>query len=149
MLWCFLWPHRLHALSWTLMIGLAYPFILLQASWVRKMMDRVNNVEKTRKRVAVNSLDETPRKRGRPKRVISLETRYPSIRPQGDERTQQEHVQALSKELGKDKPRKEILLPLMKSTFYERRQYILNSCESVLTKLEKYPALRMPPLVCL
>lgn len=111
-------------------------------------MDRVNNVEKTRKRVG-DTLDETPsRKRGRPKRVISLETRYPSIRPQGDETIQQEHLQALSKELEKDKPRKDILLPLMKSTFYERRKYILSSDESVLAKLEKYPALRMPPLVC-
>ena len=92
-------------------------------------------------------LDETPRKRGRPKRVMSLETRYLSIRPQGDESTQQEHMQALTKELEKEKPRKDILLPLMKSTFYQRRQYILNNDDSVLSKLEKYPALRMPPLI--
>ena len=110
-------------------------------------MDRVYNVEKSRKRKASDSIDETPRKRGRPKRVMNLESRYPSIRPQEDESAQQQHLPAISKELEKEKPRKEILLPLMKSTFYARRQYILNSSDSVLSKLEKFPALKMLPLV--
>ena len=74
---------------------------------------------------------------------MNLESRYPSIRPQEDESAQQQHLPAISKE----KPRKEILLPLMKSTFYARRQYILNSSNSVLSKLEKFPALKMLPLV--
>lgn len=115
---------------------------------MQKIMDRVYNVEKTRKRKAADdSMDATPKKRGRPKRVTSLETRYPSIRPHGDDASQQQQKQALSKEMDKEKPRKDILLPLMKSTFYERRQYILDRDDSVLAKLEKYPALKMPPLV--
>ena len=107
-------------------------------------MDRVYNVEKSRKRKASDSIDETPRKRGRPKRVMNLESRYPSIRPQEDESAQQQHLPAISKELEKEKLRKEILL---KSTFYARREYILNSSDSVLSKLEKFPALKMLPLV--
>lgn len=109
-------------------------------------MDRVYNIEKSRKRKTTLDLDEIPRKRGRPKR--SLDIRYPSITP-GDASVQQQHVQAISKELEKEKPRKDILLPLMKTTFYARRQYILANDDSVITKLEKFQALRMPPLVCL
>lgn len=55
-------------------------------------------------------------------------------------------MKAISME--KDKPRVDVLLPLVKSTFYVRRQYILNSEDSVLSKLEKFPALKLPPLVC-
>ena len=35
----------------------------------------------------------------------------------------------------------------MKSTFYIQRQYILESEDSVFNKLEKHPALKIPPLV--
>ena len=62
---------------------------------------------------------------------------------------QHEHVEAISKEMEKEKPRKDILLPLMKSTFYFRRKYILESEDSVFVKLEKFPGLKMPSLVCL
>lgn len=128
--------------------GIMYYHVTLyfQGSWVKKIMDRVYNIEKSRKRKTTLDLDETPRKRGRPKR--SLDIRYPSITP-GDASVQQQQVQAISKELEKEKPRKDILLPLMKTTFYARRQYILANDDSVITKLEKFPALRMPPLVCL
>ena len=97
----------------------------MQGSWVKKIMDRVYNVEKSRKRAAVDEIDDTPKKRGRPKRIINLATRYPSIQlcAQGDHLDRQ-HIQAISKEMENDKPRKEILLPLLKSTFYVRRQYI-------------------------
>ena len=120
----------------------------MQGSWVKKIMDRVYNVEKSRKRAAVDEIDDTPKKRGRPKRIINLATRYPSIQlcAQGDHLDQQ-HIQAISKEMENDKPRKEILLPLLKSTFYVRRQYILENDDSVLTLLEKYPSLKMPSLV--
>ena len=124
-------------------------FIILKDSWVKKLTERVYNVEKGRKREAEDSLEEsTPKKRGRPKRVISLESRYPSFPPvEVDETTQEQHTKAISKEMEKDKPRKEILLPLMKSTFHARRQYILDNGDSVLMKLEKFPPLKMPPLV--
>ena len=56
-------------------------------------------------------------------------------------------LNTIEKELQKDKPRKDILLPLMKSTFYTRRRAILRSDDAVTNKLEKYSALKMPPLV--
>ena len=56
-------------------------------------------------------------------------------------------MEAIKKEMEKDRPRKDVLLSLMKSTFYVRRQYILESSDPVNLKLEKYPALRMPPIV--
>lgn len=115
---------------------------------MKKIMDRVYNVEKSRKRAAVDSVDNTPKKRGRPKKVINLASRYPSIQPHGNDTAQQQiHTQAILKEMDKEKPRKDILLPLMKTTFHARRQYILESEDSVLTKLEKFPALKMPSLV--
>ncbi len=54
--------------------------------------------------------------------------------------------QALEKEIGKDKPRKEVVMSLKKNTFY---QYILHSEESVITKLGKHSALRIPSVVSL
>lgn len=117
---------------------------------MKKLSDRMYNVEKGRKRDADDSLEATPKKRGRPKRVVTLECRYPSIRPlEGEDATQQQQrIQAISKEMEKEKPRKDILLPLMKSTFYARRQYILDNDGSVFCKVQKFPALKMPPLVC-
>ena len=115
---------------------------------MKKIMDRVYNVEKSRKRAVVDSIDDTPKKRGQPKkRVISLASRYPSIQPNGNDSAQQQHTQAISKEMEKDKPRIDVLLPLMKSTFYARRQCILDNDGSVLLKLEKFLALRMPSIV--
>lgn len=123
---------------------------MLQGSWVKKIMDRVYNLEKGRKRKAADLADDTtPRKRGRPKRVISLISRYPPLQPQSTDTAQEQQVHAIMKEMDKEKPRKDILLPLMKATFYARRQYILDSEDSVLTKLEKFPALKMSPMVCL
>lgn len=115
---------------------------------MKKIMDRVYNVEKSRKRAAQDSIDDAiPRKRGRPKRVINLASRYPPLQPSTSDPAQEQHMQAIVKEMEKEKPRKDILLPLMKSTFYVRRQHILDSEETVTTKLERFPALRMPPVV--
>ena len=44
-------------------------------------------------------------------------------------------------------PRKEVVLPLMKETFHGRRQDILHSDDSVVSKLMKYSALKMPSVV--
>lgn len=59
-----------------------------------------------------------------------------------------EHGKAIEKELAKKKPRDAILLPLMKSTYGDRRIYILNVACSVSDLLVKYPALSRPAVVC-
>lgn len=78
--------------------------------------------------------------------MSALDSRYPVMRPVEDRDTDSE--QALEKEMAKDKPRKEVVLSLMKNTFYSRRQYILCNEDPVTSKLERYSALRMPPVVC-
>ena len=109
------------------------------------------NVEKTRKRKLTGEDDSmpTPKKRGRPKKIINLESRYPPVRPQegSDSTADARNMQALQLETEKDKPRKEVVLPLMKATFYSRRHYILNEAESVVKVLERFPSLKMPSVV--
>ena len=82
-------------------------------------MDRVYNVEKSRKRTGPDIEDSTPKKRGRPKkRSSNLKYRYPLIQSNGVcDASEQQNVEAMSMEMEKNKPRKDILLPLMKSTF--------------------------------
>lgn len=115
------------------------------------MRDRVYNVEKGRKRKAEVNLeeDETPRKRGRPKRTINLESRYPKLTGSLDNTGDQQKERSIELEMEKDRPRKDIVLPLMKQTFYTRRRYLLHNDGSVVSKLTKYPALKMPPVVCI
>lgn len=120
----------------------------IQGSWVKKIMDRVYNVEKSRKRKCDDCEDSgPPKKRGRPKRLINLETRYPKMCAQDEDAGGHPNEEALRKEMEKEKPRKDIVLQLMKGTFYTRRQYILNSEGSVVSKLAKYPGLRMSTVV--
>lgn len=51
------------------------------------------------------------------------------------------HKKAISEELRKAKPRDSVLLPLLKSTYHERRLYIQNDATSVKQILDKYPVL--------
>ena len=88
---------------------------------MQKIMDRVYNVEKNRKQKRSGDQDgESPRKRGRPKKKETLESRYPIV--QGDyeppDRVTDERNNQAIKKMSKDKPRKEVILPLMKTTFY-------------------------------
>ena len=109
----------------------------------------MNNVEKHRKRKAEDDPEgsASPRKRGRPKRTVSLESRYPKIPILPDNSHDGEKERALAIEMEKERPRKDIILPLMKETFYARRQYILHDEGSVSSKLLKYSCLKMPPVV--
>ena len=105
-------------------------------------MDRVYNVEKSRKRKYGGDLFTSPRKRGRPPKPTTLESRYPIISP-----TSPGQVEALAIELTKEKPRKELVLKLMKETFSERRNFNIHSAVSVKSIVEKFPALKMIPAV--
>lgn len=109
------------------------------------MMDRVYNVEKGRKRIASPSDETPPTKRGRPKKVSILASRYPAVSPMDEGNTDSE--KALANEMENEHPRRDIVLPLMKKTFHNRRQYILKSTESVVQKVTKFPALKMTAVV--
>lgn len=47
----------------------------------------------------------------------------------------------------KEKPRKDVVLDLMKSTYYSRRKHILGYVGSVSSKVTKYPAFKMPSVL--
>lgn len=67
--------------------------------------------------------------------------RYPPV--QAGENTSDD-AEALQKELEKEKPRKDVVLPLFKRTFPERRQYILTTSDPVSEVTSKYKALLLP-----
>ena len=80
-----------------------------------------------------NTLDSTPCKRGRPKKVaVCLDDLYPALNQMAvnpeEERAASE---ALNREMTNDKPRRSVFLPLMKTTFTLRRHYILHDASSV------------------
>ena len=61
-----------------------------------------------------------------------------------DANSLEKHKKAIDTELGKAKPRESVLLPLMKSTYGERRMFILNEATSVaiiLTIRERKPSM--------
>ena len=101
-----------------------------------------------RKRSGLNDTTSTPpAKRGRPK-IDTMLSRYPPINPEDDvdEVALQRNEQALSKEIERETPRKEVVLPLMKHTFSSRREYILSESSDLTLEelLQKYPALAFP-----
>ena len=115
---------------------------------MKKITDRVYKLEKkTRKRAATSDEGETPKKRGRPKRTINLEYRYPRLTSPNDDSDEQQNERALEVEMAKERPRRDTVLLLMKQTFFTRRQYILHNNESVVSKLAMYPGLKMPVVV--
>ena len=52
-------------------------------------------------------------------------------------------LEAMTNEMKKEHPRKEIILPLMKNCFTERRDFVMNEALSTRCILEKYPALKL------
>ena len=91
-----------------------------------------------------------PRKKGRPKKLaITLDDRYPAL-SQAESSSEEEKsaYEALLKEMSNSKPRRDVFLPLMNSTFSLRRHYILHDALSVQDILTDYPALKQADTVC-
>lgn len=118
------------------------------------MVERVRNVIKQDSKKAKRSLplsDENsempPKKR---KKGVDLLRRYPvndsTLGTENSESLEQ-HNNAILTELKKAKPRDNVLLPLVKSTYGERRMFILNEAVSVSDILEKHPSLTRPAIV--
>ena len=53
-------------------------------------------------------------------------------------------MKALQKELEKEKPRKDVVLPLLKETFPERRHFVLSTQVSVVELTERYKSFLLP-----
>ena len=65
-----------------------------------------------------------------------------------DSRSAEEHYKAIQEEMRKAKPRYQVLLPLMKSTFHDRRIFVQNDAKTVACILNNHPALVQPTVVC-
>ena len=61
----------------------------------------------------------------------------------------QVHLKGIEEELKRTKPRDTVLLPLFRSTFGERRLFILNDATSMKEIQDCYPALTFPAVVCI
>ena len=59
------------------------------------------------------------------------------------------HQAAITEELAKAKPRDTVLLPLLKTTYGERRLFIVNCASSIKDVKTRYPALNRPVVVSL
>lgn len=116
------------------------------------MVERVRNVLKRDSKKGKHPLDTsatTPPVSKR-KKDSDILRRYP-INTISDEvedyETIGQHKKALATELSKAKPRDSVLLPLMRSTFQDRRMFILSEEVSVCGILQEYSALSKPAIV--
>ena len=111
------------------------------------MIQRVRNVIKTYNKKAVREDDDALQNK-RKKIKTELLKRYPVTSFKStlfdDAASIQSHLKTINEEL---KKRDQLLLPLMKSTFTIRRDYVQNEANSVKDILEKYPALNRPAVV--
>lgn len=115
------------------------------------MVERVRNVIKrdSKKARVANVEAEIPEPKRR-KKGIDLLRRYPvnsSVEMNENAESLEVHNKAIGIELAKAKPRDVVLLPLMRSTYGERRMFILNEATSVQSILEKYRPLSRPAIV--
>ena len=101
-------------------------------------MERIRNVIKYDNKKARKAGRDPPSSPKRHKKAAnaSLVRRYPVS--SYDAATTEKHNKAISDELRKSRPRDTLLLPLLKSTFGERRMFISTSVADVL---DKHPAL--------
>ena len=116
-------------------------------------MERVHNVIKRSQKMAIEAEEKvTEDKPKGPKRRRKDEklARYPITENNEimeDKSTIEKFKSAIGTELARSKPRDAILLPLMKSTYPERRMYILGEPISLFNVLQQYPALKRPAIV--
>lgn len=120
----------------------------MQASWYEKLLERLRNI---RKRSKSDDVPIAKRPKGTSSVKQALMKRYP-VRVQDDreedaESTQQ-HISHMISEMSKSKPREHVVLPLLKSTYSRRRDFVSSSdTADVKAILEEYPALHFPSAV--
>ena len=128
-------------------------FVIWQASWYDKLLERLRNLRK-RSNSKLSGADDgaaPAAKKSKRSSKLALLKRYPprlhddSIE---DEDSVKQHKSAMASEMSKRKPREIVVLPLLRSTYSTRRDYITSDeREDVTEILEEYPALRLPAAV--
>ena len=93
-----------------------------------------------------HTISVPPSKRHKKDPAQELLRRYPVSSPNliEDPSSVQVHLKGIEEELKRSKPRESVLLPLFRSTFGERRLFVLNDAKSMK---ECYPAITIPALV--
>ena len=113
------------------------------------MIERANNAAKPeRKRQAeMSDTPIPPSKRGRPKKDALLE-RYPEYTPsEASSKAVSESQKALDKELEKETPRKDLVVPMVKTTFPYRRPLVVQAASqkvSIQSLIEEHKCLKLP-----
>ena len=113
------------------------------------MIERVHNVSKPgrKRQLEIGDTPAPSSKRGRPKKDTLLE-RYPSLSPSTLSSTSVEESQkSLNKELEKETPRNDLVLPLTKSTFHFRRPLVAAKNVSIQNVLADHKCLRLSYVV--
>ena len=122
---------------------------MLQGSWEKRLIERANNAAKPeRKRQAeMSDTPIPPSKRGRPKKDALLE-RYPAYNTsEASSLAVSQSQKALDKELEKETPRKDLVLPLVKTTFPYRRPLVVQAASqkvSIQTLIGEHKCLKLP-----
>ena len=112
------------------------------------MVEQVQNIIEQDKKEGVKrppseELSDLPKCKVKPSDLLR---RYPVCTTSAgsissDPESLAKHESAMNAELAKSKPRDTVLLPLMKSTYHNSRNFILKEATSVASILSKYPAL--------
>ena len=119
------------------------------------MLERVRNLikqdrKKSRTKDASHATSDSTPKCSRQK-MDTMIRRYPVVISRSDSVLDKDtiswHMQALSQEMLKTKPRERIVLPLMKNTFSTRWIFVTKEAKSIKEILQKYPALKFPTVV--
>lgn len=103
-----------------------------------------------KKRPSSDEGQGTPVKKGRPK-GSSLLNRYPPLPEVNmDAASNERNMNALKKEMDREKPRKDVVLSLLKQTFSTRRDEIVSDCSDVTVTsiISIHKALTLPYAVC-
>ena len=66
-----------------------------------------------------------------------------------DPATAERHMKGIADELAKSRPRDTLLLQLLRTTFGERRMYVMNDATCVADVLKEHPALSRTAVVSL
>lgn len=107
---------------------------------------------KNKQPLSETDTDSSPKaKHGRPK-VTQVLARYPPLRDtRDDDVTITRNMNLIEKELGKERPRKEVLLSLVRQTYSARRQQVLTESEETTATalLHEFPVLKKIYVVCM
>ena len=131
-------------------------YICLQTSWVQRIQECLRNrikaaKRKLQKKGIKGEEGSTSKRQNKSGHNSQLFRRYPvqqGSNPVDDPRSIDERCKAMTTEMEKARPRDQVLLPLLKSTYDSRRMFMEFDEEAdVRSTLQAYPAMCRPAAV--